>query len=187
MLLHPSQSSQPRSWAPQTQPTWGSLRAWPRSPCPSAWTPSPTCCTVPSSGLTASSSLCLPAHARPRTAAPNPAWPRGHPGAAVGGKHGAGQAEARARARGQVRARVSSDGAQGGLSSPREAGRGGLGLVPRPDRQHRHCPPRMGRKHEAWSPLLRRPQLLKTGKLNTRPREAWYPAPAPRQLMRGFP
>lgn len=45
--LHLSQPCSLLSWAPQIQPTWGFLRAWPLSLSPSVWMLSPTSCTVP--------------------------------------------------------------------------------------------------------------------------------------------
>lgn len=121
---HFSQPCQLLSWAPQTQPTWGSPRAWPLSPSPSAWMPSPTSCTAPCWGPTPFSSPCPPVPAPTRRAAPGQALPRGHPGDVGGGKSGTGQAGAGARA--------SADGDLGGLSGQRGAGRGTLGLAPRP-------------------------------------------------------
>ena len=108
-------------WGPQIQPTWGSLRAWPLSPSPSVWTPSPTSCTVPCWGPTPFNSPCPPAPAAHRHAAPSQAPPLGHPGDVGAGTSDAGQAGAKA----------SRDGDPEGWNSRRRAGGGGLGLAPR--------------------------------------------------------
>lgn len=116
--LHLSQPCRLLSWAPQTQPTWDSPRAWPLSLSPSVLTPSPISCTAPCWARTPFSSPCLPAPATLRHAAPTPAPPGGRLRAAGAGTPGAGHAGAR------------GDGRPGGLSSQRRAGREALGLAP---------------------------------------------------------
>lgn len=161
----PSRPCHLLSWAPQIQHTWGSPKTWPLSPCPSAWTPSPTSCTALCWGRITSNSLCLPAPATPRLPTPSPRLPRGHSEGVGTGMSLEGQAGAGARARG--------DRALGGLSSQIRSGRGIPGLAPGPHPGRRHhlqrCLPSMGRRtQEDWSPPWPRHLPLRTGTLSTR-------------------
>lgn len=161
------------SWAPQIQPTWGSPRTWPLSPSPFAWTPSPTSCTAPCWAPIPCSSLCPPAPATHRLAAPSQALPGGR-----SGDVGAGTPR-----EGQVGAGASSDADLGGLGSQRGSGQGTLRLAPVPHprcprHHHHHHLPRIRRR----KPKVRRYHWpchlpLRTGTLNTR---------APRAQHRGL-